>query len=275
MVVPKPSPEAGRRLKAERTRVRLSTRDVERFSQQIAQSKSNQDYYISHAWLTDIENGEFTPSIFKLYSLSVIYKCSYDQVLAFFGIHIGDIGREQVSLVLPRTHLLGGPAEKATTPPEFSEGLRDKLRFEKTNLVSRMFDQWGGIPAALLQHVEPHQSLYGYIGMEDFTLFPLIRPGSFVEIDARQKKIEESNWSDEFDRPVYFVELRDSYVCAWCELKDKQLLLIPYPHSRRQVRQVRFPLDAEIVGRVTSVSMRIAEARQSLKVAAEAERSGK
>lgn len=37
------------------------------------------------------------------------------------------------------------------------------------------------------------------------------------------------------------------------------LLLIPYPQSRNQVREVRFPGDSEIVGRVTAVSMRIAE----------------
>src|ERR1700738_3289207 len=105
-----PSPEAGKRLKAERIRVLLSTRDVERLSQKIAQEKNNQEYYISHAWLTDVENGEFTPSIYKLYSLSLIYKRSYDEILAFFGIHIRDIGHEQLRLSLPHTHLIAGPS---------------------------------------------------------------------------------------------------------------------------------------------------------------------
>ncbi len=73
-----PSPEAGKRLRAERLRARLSTRAVQKLSQQIAQEKgNNQDYYISHGWLTDVENGKFTPSIYKLYSLSLIYKCNY------------------------------------------------------------------------------------------------------------------------------------------------------------------------------------------------------
>ena len=254
----KPNPESGKRLKAERIRVRLSTREVERLSQRIAQDKNTQEYYISHAWLTDVENGEFTPSIYKLYSLSLIYKRSYDEILAFFGIHIRDIGREQMRLTLPRTHLISDPSAGTPQQVVIPDEIRDNVQFEKTNLVSKMFNQWGGLPASLLEHMDLRRSLYGYVGMEDFTLFPLIRPGSFVEIDAHQKRIERANWSNEYDRPIYFVELRDEYACSWCELKDGQLLLIPYPQMKNQVRQVRFPRDAGIIGRVTAVSMRIA-----------------
>jgi hypothetical protein len=95
------------------------------------------------------------------------------------------------------------------------------------------------------------------------TLFPLIRPGSFVEIDAHQKRVEWTNWANEFERPIYFIELRDEYACSWCEVRDGQLLLVPYPRSGNQVRPVRYPGDAGIVGRVTAVSMRIAEMRLS------------
>jgi len=258
MPASKPNPEAGRFLKAERLRVRLSTRDVERMSQQIAQEKKNQEYYISHSWVTEVENGEYIPSIFKLYSMSLIYKRSYDEILEFFGIRVGDIGREQVRLTLPRTHLISGPSDDAVQPFVLPSELRAKLQLEKTNLVSKMFNQWGGLPATLLDHMNLDQSLYGYVGMNDFTLFPLIRPGSFVQIDAEQKKIEWANWSNEFDRPIYFIELRDEYVCSWCELKDNNLLLVPYPQIKNQVRQVRFPHDAGVLGRVTAVSMRIA-----------------
>ena len=54
MLESKPSPEAGKRLRAERLRVRLSTRAVQKLSQQIAQEKNNQDYYISHGRLSDV-----------------------------------------------------------------------------------------------------------------------------------------------------------------------------------------------------------------------------
>ena len=48
-------------LRAERICVQLSTRDVERLSRKIADEKKSQDYYISHGWLTDAENGAYAP----------------------------------------------------------------------------------------------------------------------------------------------------------------------------------------------------------------------
>jgi hypothetical protein len=255
----RPSPEGGKLLKAERMRVQLSTREVERLSRTIANEKKSRDYYISHAWLTDAENGAFVPGIFKLYSLSIIYKRRYEEILGFFGIHLGDIGREQMWLTLPRTHLIGSPPKVPMVPPQIPDQLRGKIDLVKTNLVSRMFTQWGGVPASLLSGKDRGDSVFGYVGTEDFTLFPLIRPGSFVQIDANQTKVDRGGWQNEFDRPIYFVELRDSYACSWCEPREGSLLLIPHPTSRSRVREVRFPGDAGIVGRVTAVSMRIAE----------------
>ena len=48
------SPEAGKWLRAQRERLRLSTRDVERLSFKIAQDKNSQDFCLSHNWLTEI-----------------------------------------------------------------------------------------------------------------------------------------------------------------------------------------------------------------------------
>jgi integrase len=86
---------------------------------------------------------------------------------------------------------------------------------------------------------------------------------SFVQIDSRQRTVPPVNWHDEHDRPVFFFELRDRYVCSWCELHGGQLILVPTPQSRGQARHIRYPDDATIVGRVTAVAMRIAEARES------------
>jgi transcriptional regulator with XRE-family HTH domain len=253
------SPDAGKRLRGERLRVRLSTREVERLSQAIAQQKNNQEYSISHAWLTDVENGEFTPSFYKLYSLSLIYGRTLNEVMGFFGLHVSDFGKDQQSLKLPRTHLVGIAVDETSPTITAPVELRHNTQIEGTNLVSRMFEKWGEVPLALLQRMDLKNSLYGYVGSEDYTLYPLIRPGSFVQIDPRQNKIKTGDWQNEFDRPIYFIELRDSYACSWCELRGNQLTLVPYPHSRGQLRQVRYPFDAEVVGRVTGVTMCIAE----------------
>jgi transcriptional regulator with XRE-family HTH domain len=257
MVIPKRDSDGGRRLRAERERLGLSTRDVERLSYELSQKKKNPDYYISHTWVADIELGKFKPNLFKLHSLSLIYQRDLDEILAFFGVSFREAAREPGLIGLPRTHLLaplGGLGKTIVAPLE----LRDRVKIEQTNLVSRMFGNWAEVPLGLLQHMDLKNGLYGYVGTKDYTLFPLIRPGSFVQIDARQTKIANS-WQNEFDRPIYFVELRDGYICSWCELHETRLFLLPTAQSGARTRQVRYPGDADIVGRVTAVTMRIAE----------------
>jgi len=96
--------------------------------------------------------------------------------------------------------------------------------------------------------------------LANHTMYPLIRPGSFVHIDGNQRKVNSAIWRTEFERPIYFIELREGYLCSWCELKEGHLSAIPYPNSSSEIRRFPYPQEAEIVGRVTGVAMRIAEA---------------
>ena len=245
--------ESGKRLRSERVRAHLTTRDVEALSEGIAKEKGNEDYYISHAWLTQIEKGMFTPSIYKLYSLSLIYARRYDEILSFFGISLRDAILDQSRLQLPQTRLIGRLEREDKGLVAAEQELRERLTNAPTGLLSRILEQWGG----LRYHAPPTRALYGYVGTTDYTLFPYVRPGSFVIIDPQQRGVEAQKWSTEHDRPIFFTELRGGFACSWCELKSTQLVLVPSPQSKAETRQFRFPQDAEIVGRVTGVAMRI------------------
>jgi hypothetical protein len=122
-----------------------------------------------------------------------------------------------------------------------------------------MVEVWGEIPISLIQHLDLKHGLYGYVGLEDYTLFPMLRPGTFVQIEPRIKKVQTVKSRTEFDRPIYFVELRDGYSCSWCELHGNQLVLVPHPLSPCNIRQFAYGTDAEVVGRVTGIAMRIAD----------------
>ena len=99
--------------------------------------------------------------------------------------------------------------------------------------------------------------LYGYVGTDDYTLDPLIRPGAFVQIDPHQNKVIRGVWPNEHERPVYFVELRDNrYACCWCELEGSHLLLVPSPKSPGSSARSR---RSETVGRVVGFAHRIAQ----------------
>jgi transcriptional regulator with XRE-family HTH domain len=263
MLASSSSLEFGKRLRAEREHLRLSLRQVQELSRDIAEHRKNYEYYIAHSSLADIESGKLATNIYKLYSLSVIYRLQYEKLAALFDVPVSEVEKDHKALVFPQTYLVGTASEFGRPPTLIPPELNERLRSERTNLVSKMVDNWKDVAPALLQQMDWRDSLYGYIGMQDHTLDPIIRPGSFVQIDSRQRTVPPPNWHDEHDRPVFFFELRDRYVCSWCELHGSQLILVPTPQSRGQAKHIRYPDDATIVGRVTAVAMRIAEARDS------------
>jgi transcriptional regulator with XRE-family HTH domain len=246
-------------LKELRSRLGITTREVAELSERLAQEEGNDEFYISNAWLTQIENSDSVPSIHKIYSLSVIYHVKFADLLRLFGVHVESIAKRQMTMALPQSHLTPvetfDDSKSVTFPVRFDRG----FDMEKTNLVSRMVEIWGEVPVALIQHLDVRHSLYGYIGAEDFTLHPMLRPGSFVQIDQTNRKILASKWRSEYDRPIYFIELRGGYACSWCELQGNQLLLVPHPLSPCRIRAVNYGSDAEIVGQVTGVAMRIVD----------------
>ena len=122
-----------------------------------------------------------------------------------------------------------------------------------------IIETWDQVPL-VLQQMDGSSPLYGYIGMDDYMLYPIIRPGAFVRIDPRQKKVLSVHWHSDHDRPIFFVELRERYVCSWCEMHDGRLILIPSQQSKRlRAQHVRYPAEATIIGRVTGVTQDLVE----------------
>ena len=250
----------GEQLKDLRSHLGITTRDVTEKSQRIAEAEGNYEFYISNAWLTQIENTEATPSIYKLYSISTIYHIKFTDLLLLFGVDLQKIGKHQIALPLERTHLTNIEAPDGDRSVSFPVRFDSGFNLESTNLLSRMIETWGEVPISLIQHLDVRHAHYGFIGIHDYTLWPMLRPGTFVQIDPRLRRVQSFKWRTEFERPVYFVELRDGYACSWCELQGNQLFLVPHPLSYCGVRQFLFGSDAEIVGQVTGIAMRIADA---------------
>ncbi|HEV2618294.1 MAG TPA: helix-turn-helix transcriptional regulator [Candidatus Acidoferrales bacterium] len=248
---------AGERLKNLRNRLGITTREVEEFSRKIAQEEGNEYFQISNAWLTQIENTDAVPSIHKLFSLSIIYRTGFHELLALFDVDLTKIFRYQFSLPLDRTHLLTLGVTDESQPVMFPVRFDRGFNIERSSLLSRMVEVWGEVPVPVIQSLDLRHSLYGYIGQKDFTLYPLLRPGSFVQIDGEKNEIQHGPWRTELDRPIYFIELRDGYACAWCELLNGKLTLIPHPLSSCSTQQFAWPEEAEVVGQVTGVAMRL------------------
>ena len=250
----------GDRLKHVRTQLGITTREVAVFSRLVAEAESNNEFLVSGPWLTQIENEKSSlPSIYKLFTLASIYGLSYSSLLALYGVDVNKIQVFHARMPVAKTHTMQNERAAELKP----ESLELPLRFDAglnlghTNLLSRMIETWGRVPLEFVQHLDLRHRLYGFIGFRDYTLYPLLRPGSFVEIDPEAKNPEPHASRSEFDRPIYFVDLRSEYACSWCEIVGDRLLLIAHPLSSAKTRSYGFPKEAEIIGQVTGVAMRI------------------
>src|SRR3954469_4950996 len=88
-------------------------------------------------------------------------------------------------------------------------------------------------------------------------MYPILLPGSFVKVDETKDKVEQNMWRSEYERPIYLVESRDGFTCCWCALKGNQITLQPHPLSPVQVRILRHPQDAEVIGQVVAFAMNL------------------
>jgi transcriptional regulator with XRE-family HTH domain len=254
---------AGAKLKSIRLRLGLSLREVGRLSLKLVEERRNREFLLSRAWLTDIEKGRFVPGTFKIASLSTIYQLSIAEIHRLYGFEPGDIVKQRPLFRPPKTHLLVSLEEDDIQNGLTVDDVLAKSGIENTDLLTRVVDIWGDIPVPLLRHVDLRRYLYGYIGIEDKTMSPLLPPGTFVQIDAKQARVQKGPWKQsgsqfQFARPIYFLDIRTGYACGWIEIKNGVLELIPHPDSGVPTRTFRYPDEAEVVGRVTGVAMRIA-----------------
>jgi transcriptional regulator with XRE-family HTH domain len=254
-----PATRAGQKLRQIRERLNLTLRAVEEASLEIADAEGSSEYVVSTGRLNQIENDGSLPSIYKLYSLAATYRLGIEEVLGLYGINTGKMDGHRARTHQARTHRftaeLGDPARLIRFPVRFDPGFRP----EETTFLSRIIQEWGEIPVGLLASLDLKRYLYGYIGLEDSTMAPLLRPGSVVQIDESRRRVVNEGWKSEFDRPIYFLELRYSYECCWCFQRGRELSLLPHPMSNRGPRVIRVPDDGEVLGQVVGVAMRIAQ----------------
>lgn len=250
---------AGSSLRRIRERLGLTLRDVEESTLEISRAENNDEYHVSVARLNQIENDGSLPSIYKLYSLAVVLNLGPEEILDLYGISVGKMDEYRSRMPLSRTHLLtieGGDSNRTIRfPIRFDPGFRP----EKTAFLSRLIESWEEIPLALLANLDLRKHRYGYIGLEDRMMAPLIRPGSIVQIDDSRRRVVNHGWTTEAERPIYFLELRYSYECCWCYARGHELTLVPHPLSSCGPRTIRIPEEGEVLGQVVGIAMRLVQ----------------
>jgi transcriptional regulator with XRE-family HTH domain len=247
----------GQKLRALREALGYRMRDVELASNQIARRFENEEFAIPPSRLSDIETKGIIPSIFRLYAFAAIYRREYRELLSFYGLDLDDISADMGFGHPQKSHL--SEALSNVNQVRMPTRLDPGFSLGKTTDLKRAIEQWGVAPMAYLKLFADDRYTYGYIGSEDFTMYPILPPGSFVQVDESKNKVADGQWRSEFERPIYFVEMRDGYTCCWCSVKRDAIVLQPHPLSPVPVRILKYPQEAEILGQVVGVAMRLGE----------------
>jgi transcriptional regulator with XRE-family HTH domain len=248
---------AGSRLKRVREKLGLTYRHVEKASQEIAERHQNDEYAIALSRLADIENKGTIPSIFRLYSLCAIYRLDFNDTLRWYGVTVESLTSETLYVPLPNTHVLN-----FNSPGHFliPDDVDQEIDFTRTTFLGQFLRQWGKAGLEFLNNADARQYRYGFIGLEDSSMHPVLRPGSLVLIDESRRRIA-TGWSGEIDRPIYFVEHRDGYRCGWCSQQGDKLLVHAHPSSHVQTA-ILSSGGYDVVGQVIGVAMRFVSPKQ-------------
>lgn len=250
---------AGANLRALRERLGYTIRDVEAATSRLAEKYKNPEFVIQLSRLSDIETKGIMPSIYRLYALAVVYRHDLRELLRWYGIHLESFAEDTDIAEPPRSHRALGltSGDALRMPIKMDPG----FDLAKTTNVGRMIEKWGIVPLTFLQQLADSDYTYGYVGSQDLTMYPLLMPGSFVQVDEGLNRVTTGPWQSEYERPIYFVETRNGFRCSWCGIEGDKLILQPHPLSPHKLEFLRHPQEAEIVGQVVAVAMRLGQWR--------------
>jgi transcriptional regulator with XRE-family HTH domain len=253
--------EPGQKLRRAREALHLRYRDVEEASQRIARLRGNDEFLIGLSRLADIENKGTLPSLYRLYSLCAIYRLDFSLVLRWYGIELSELAPDAARLPLSRTHRMNfecSNGAKVEFPAEFD----DAIDLRQTSYLSRHIHKWGKLPLVLLNTLDLRKQRYAFIGTDDWSMYPILAPGSFIQIDETKRRVISDGWSNEFERPIYFLEHRHGYRCGWCADRDGLLIVQAHASSRVAPEVFHYPGEADVIGQVVGIAMRLDQGKR-------------
>jgi hypothetical protein len=176
--------------------------------------------------------------------------------LKWFGINLHNLVHDASSLSVSSTHEVhtaGDDGVQLAVPMD----LLTASDFRHTTFLSQQIRRWGKLPLSLLQSLDAEHYRYGFIGADDWFMYPMLPPGSFVQIDTQLNKIQTDGWTHQSERPIYFVEHRKGICCGWCTEAEGSLIVQPHPSSTAVAKLFKLPGEAEILGQVVGIARRL------------------
>lgn len=244
--------EAGARLREVRQKQGLTLQRVEQLSMQIATALNNPEFGIPPSRLSHIETKGVVPSIYRLHSLARIYRLNPDSILEWYGVRITALDSLQMDESPAGRFAFFRIPPKVEVPVALDPSFDPRVTAE----IGRIIEAWGEVPFSFLSRFRTREFIYGYVGMEDAMMAPLLSPGAFVQIDPSRRSVRKGGWRNEYERPIYAIDSRSGLYFCWCSIADRRLILQPHPLSRQDVK-IFSGDEVEIVGQVVGFATRV------------------
>ena len=96
---------AGQNLRVLRVQLGLTLRDVENASLRIAERHGSEEFGIAPSRLSDIETKGMVPSIYRLYSLAVIYRQDPREIFTLYGVNFNQVAADLELCTPTKSHI--------------------------------------------------------------------------------------------------------------------------------------------------------------------------
>lgn len=115
------------------------------------------------------------------------------------------------------------------------DSITERLRFttlmrDSSSATRQLLLAWTDVPLLMMLDVDWERGPLVLIGLEDLMMWPLLPPGSVLQLNQKRRKISEGRWS-EFERPIYLIEYAGKFYCCYAQRKGENLLLISHDES--------------------------------------------
>jgi hypothetical protein len=245
----------GQKLRELRSSLRLSLRDVEAASCRIALEHQQTDFTIPFSRLFEIESKGMVPTIYRLYSMSAIYRSNYDDLLLMYRIDVDRLWTDLSYASVPVTHKIKTKTVASPVRPLIHGSTSSRIAVPSATTSNQ---PWSQPPNLYGDNKAAEKLVIIHVGTQDYTMFPLIAPSSLLQVDESVRRIRNGGWRSEHERPIYLVETRqDGLRIGWCSLSNSELMVQAHPLSPTPAKSYRHPHEAEVVGQVVAVSTRL------------------
>ena len=123
---------------------------------------------------------------------------------------------------------------------------------DPASAMHRILSTWSDVPIPLMLDVDWSRGPLVLIGLSDRMMWPLLPPGSLLQLDQKNKTVASGSWL-EFERPIFLIEYRNKFYCCHAQRRGETLRLISHAESQSPP-SISIPIkEAKVRGQVTPI----------------------